>query len=125
MAQLQQTTNDESRQTVMVELVRGYGDGYGIVRRRNDGQFADLTGDTVLLRDGGVRVPTGAIRKILGPLDCPAAIRVHAERYTRAWSDNRFVALASDGDLLHAMTRGSEPEIYDAMRTLRSSLASE
>jgi hypothetical protein len=128
--------------TIMVELYQGYGDGYAEVRVADDGQpavnparrvktYSDgsrmerwrqevLSSPSIDLVDKGVRVPIGAIKRVIGPLDCPEAVRVRANRYTKNWHDRAFVALASDADLAHAMSLPTEPEVYAAMSALRA-----
>lgn len=97
---------------VMVELHQGYGDGYGTVSVDDSGHpviepdthathYSDqgvpttakiedwkrkiLAQQTVVLIDGGVRVPVGAIKRVIGPLDCPEAVQVNFERETKNW----------------------------------------
>lgn len=86
---------------VFVELARGYGSGYGVVivgddgsipvvNDKCDGWYKDEKGERVsrMPRDvqallssprvqvNGVMVPSGAITRVIGPLDCPEAKRI-------------------------------------------------
>lgn len=96
---------------IMVELHDGYGDGYGVVMADDAGEptvepgthathYSDhgqaagrieewkrtvLAQPSVILVDGGVKVPTGAIKRVIGPLDCPEAVQVAFERETKNW----------------------------------------
>ena len=131
---------------VMVELERGYGDGYGVVavddtekvivnparevpRHYRDGwpiaewRRAILAQPSVDLIDDGVRVPPGAIVRIIGPLDCPEAARIRARRYTKNWGDSAFVGLATDAEIVEAMCHDDEPSTRAACRALRAKYA--
>lgn len=108
-------------QTVlMVELHSGYGDGFGVVEvdadgkietnpARKDGSPMDawrqkiLSASSIDLVDGGVRVPPGAVKRIIGPLDSPEAARVCARRFTKNWGDSRFVDFATGEELVAAL----------------------
>jgi hypothetical protein len=127
---------------VMVELHAGYGDGFGVilvddagrvqinparkVKRYADGSPMETWKQTILsapsvdLVDGGVRVSPGAIKRIIGPLDCPEASRVRARRYTKNFRDNGFVSLASDEEIVAAMSHTSEPATHAAICTLQA-----
>jgi hypothetical protein len=74
-----------------------------------------LAQPTVSLIDGGVKVPAGAISRIIGPLDCDESIRVLAKRYMKngGQATDRLIATATADELRYAMTRPTEPEIYD------------
>lgn len=139
--------NTTSKNEVMVELYPGYGDGFGIVRLAENGQpdinparrvthwtsedgtkikmdaatSAILSRASVTLIDSGVRVDTGAIKRVIGPIECPEAIRVRATRYTKNWSDAGFISKATDDQLFSAMTRETEREVRAAMSALRAS----
>ncbi len=104
--------------TVMVELATGYGDGYAVVEA-DDAGTPVVTGQKVDLLDSHTRVPAGAVRRIIGPPDCPEAVRVRARRYTRPWIESGFVALATDAELSAAMGHATEPDTYRAMTALR------
>lgn len=103
---------------VMVELLGGYGDGYGVVsvddagrpkiepnftgNRYEDGgkieawRLAILRHSTHLLTDAGVKVPVGAIARVIGTMDCPEAVKVRVKRCLRnATSGAREAVLAS------------------------------
>lgn len=126
---------------IMVELASGYGDGYGVVAADN-GQlvinparsvtrYADgspmepwkqklLSSTSVDLIDGGVRVPPGAVVRIIGPLDCPEAVRIRVRRFVRNWPDQRFVALATDQELADALAADDGHAIHAALCALES-----
>ena len=124
---------------VMVELHNGYGDGFGVVAVDSAGVPIVNPGHAVKSYAGGepmeqwrrailsapyiavdgVRVPSSAIKRIVGPLECPEAIRIRAGRYTKNWRDRAFVSIASDEQLAMAMAGPHESEIYDRMCNLR------
>lgn len=126
----------------LVELHAGYGDGYGIVAIDANGQPIEASGrnvktygdgyplepwkqkilakPTINLIDSGVAVPVGAVKRVVGPTNCPEAARVLATRYTRNWVGREFVAQASDEELLAAMSCESERDTFAAMDSLRS-----
>ncbi len=104
--------------TVMIELATGYGDGYAVVEA-DDAGTPVVTGQKVDLLDNHTRVPAGAVRRVIGPPDCPEAIRTRARRYTRPWADSDFVGRATDAELAAAMGHAAEPDTYRAMTALR------
>jgi len=136
--------------TVMVQLARGYGDGYGIVNvtesgdvvattpTAHDGWYRDAGGAKVSrmeewrrkllstpyvsLNDGGVRVPSTAVVRVL---DQSEANRVRAKRYTKNWSDAAFVDAATDDELASAMSAEGEQNFYAAMSALRRKYATD
>ncbi len=128
--------------TVMVELAKGYGDEYAVVEADDAGapivtrrvvgpcytdtrvpiperDRAIMAAPGVDLLDSHTRVPAGAVRRVIGPLNCPEAVRVRARRYTRNWTNSDFVALATDAELAAAMGHATEPIAYRAMTELR------
>ncbi len=104
--------------TVMVELATGYGDGYAVVEA-DDAGAPIVARSKVDLLDSHTRVPAGAVRRVVGPLDCPEAVRARARRYTRSWVDSDFVTRATDAELAAAMGHDNEPATYRAMAALR------
>lgn len=139
----------DEKKVVMVELCRGYGDGYGVVeidehtipvstQSKPPKYYTDhgqptgcpideatrnfLSQPFVALRDGGVKVPSHAIRRIIGPLDCDEAVRVRAKRYTVNWNDRKFVDLATAEELRSAFGPREE-DTYAAMVALKTKYA--
>lgn len=122
---------------IMVELGRGYGDGYGVVEADDAGQPVvqpgrtikgqTLTGDAeataharamsrpqVYLRDSNVLVPPGAIRRVIGPIDCAEAARVRVSRYAKNWGSRAFITAATDAEITAAASHATERETYAA-----------
>lgn len=109
---------------VMAELHTGYGDGYGVIAvtdidqpvtepgskatHYSDGGGKiekwkrDLLAQPGVIVDGRVKVPTGAVKRIIGPLDCPEAVRVRIKRYLSNCYEaaNRLLSVATDEELL-------------------------
>ena len=135
---------------VMVELHAGYGDGYGVVRVSDSGpvvnparkvthytngerngerldawEVAILSAPSVDLVDGGVRVPPGAIKRVIGPLDGPDACRVRAKRFTKNWSDGRFADRATDAEIVAALVAAPDSGVNEATSIMRALAALE
>lgn len=129
-----------SKAQVMVELQRGYGDGYGIIQVDDAGKMVEATGrkathyiDGSKIPDhlrailsqpsvslGGVVVPTSAIKRVIGPLDCEEAVTVRAKQMTGSWVNKAFVDMASVEELRDALSQGDS---YKAMCELRTKYA--
>src|SRR5437667_5648284 len=135
---------------LMVELQQGYGDGYGTVQAASDGAPVVEPGRkvTYYYDDGGkrtsrliekwkreifaqpsvalfegVRVPASAVKRVIGPLDCPEACRVRMRRFTANWSDRGFVGMATDDGGVAAMQRDDFEATYAACTALRARYA--
>lgn len=137
-------TTTTTTTNVMVELRSGYGDGYGIVAVA-DGEVAVnkaekvthyvdgtrmaawtaaiLSRPSVALIDARVRVHPGAVKRVIGPLDCPEAVRVRAARFTRNWGDRAFIAKASDAELAAALAGEDHAAVSGSLGALRAKYA--
>lgn len=109
-------------QVMMVELARGYGDGYALVEYRGGkpvihprtkGPYATQPAGIELL-DSGVRVAGAPIVRVIGPSGSTEATRIKMKLFTKNWSDGAFADRASDEEVAEVAALMNDPSVHSS-----------